>query len=127
MTWRRWRSGSRRVARRAGLPKSTAYRVLGMLVRVGAVEHEGTGYRIALQMMAIVQRRPKERSAIALPHLLDLHRAIGHTVHLRVLARPPGSTTGRTCRSRRASSAARSPGRTGSPCRNIPARKQLLS
>ncbi|MEV6319853.1 helix-turn-helix domain-containing protein [Nocardia sp. NPDC051787] len=28
------------VARRAGLPKSTAYRVLGMIVRVGAVEHE---------------------------------------------------------------------------------------
>lgn len=40
------------VARRAGLPKSTAYRVLGMLVRVGAVEHGGTGYRIAFRMMA---------------------------------------------------------------------------
>ncbi|MEU0189881.1 helix-turn-helix domain-containing protein [Streptomyces afghaniensis] len=39
------------MARRAGLPKSTAYRVLGMLVRVGAVEHEGTGYRIAFRMM----------------------------------------------------------------------------
>ncbi|MFJ8596941.1 hypothetical protein [Streptomyces sp. NPDC093598] len=82
----------------AVLPKSTAYRVLGMFVRVGAVEHEGTGYRIALQMMAIVQRRPKERSAVALPYLLDLHRAIGHTVHLCVLARPAGSTTGTTCR-----------------------------
>ncbi|MFI8835013.1 hypothetical protein ACIGPN_28990 [Streptomyces afghaniensis] len=60
------------------MPKSTAYRVLGMLVRVGAVEHEGTGYRIALQMMAIVQRRPKERSAVALPYVLDLHRARAH-------------------------------------------------
>jgi DNA-binding IclR family transcriptional regulator len=47
------------VARRAGLPKSTAYRVLGMLVQVGAVEHEGIGYRIAFRMMALGAASPE--------------------------------------------------------------------
>ncbi|MFI6808963.1 helix-turn-helix domain-containing protein [Streptomyces luteogriseus] len=48
------------MARRAGLPKPTAYRVLGMLVRVRVVELEGTGYRIALRMTAIGAASPEE-------------------------------------------------------------------
>lgn len=77
------------VARRAGLPKSTAYRVLGMLVQVGAVEHAGTGYRIAFRMMALGAASPEGAVRnVALPYLLDLHRAVGHTIHLCVLRGP---------------------------------------
>ncbi|AVV44206.1 IclR family transcriptional regulator [Streptomyces sp. ID05-04B] len=77
------------VARRADLPKSTAYRILGMLVRVGAVEHEGTGYRVALRMMALGAASPEGAVRhTALPYLLDLHRAVGHTIHLCVLRGP---------------------------------------
>ncbi|MEQ4720207.1 helix-turn-helix domain-containing protein [Nonomuraea sp. B19D2] len=71
------------VARRAGLPKSTAYRVLGMLVRVGAVEREGTGYRIAFRMMAIGagQVQLVEAATLAADQLdIDLrHEGAHHT------------------------------------------------
>lgn len=77
------------VARRAGLPKSTAYRVLGMPVQVGAVEHEGIGYRIAFRMMALGAPSPEGAVRhVALPYLLDLHRAVGRTIHLCVLRGP---------------------------------------
>ena len=77
------------VARRAGLPKSTAYRVLGMLVQVRAVEHEGTGYRMAFRMMTLGAASPEGAVRhVALPYLLDLHRAVGHTIHLGVLRGP---------------------------------------
>lgn len=77
------------VARRADLPKSTAFRILGMLVRVGAVEHEGAGYRVALRMMALGASSPEGAVRhTAMPYLLDLHRAVGQTIHLCVLRGP---------------------------------------
>ncbi|MFJ3802577.1 IclR family transcriptional regulator [Streptomyces sp. NPDC090088] len=74
------------VARLSGLPKSTVHRVLGMLVEVGAVEQQENGFRIGLRMLSVASCSPEGliRDA-AMPHLLDLHKAVGRTIHLAVL------------------------------------------
>ncbi|PNG23248.1 hypothetical protein C1J00_05020 [Streptomyces cahuitamycinicus] len=49
--------------------------------------HEGTGYRIALRMMAIGAVSPEGVvRRVVLPYLLDLHRATGPTFHLSCAA-----------------------------------------
>ncbi|MFM9615104.1 IclR family transcriptional regulator domain-containing protein [Streptomyces niveiscabiei] len=52
----------------------------------GAVEHEGTGY----QMVALRTASPEGAVRhVALPYYLpDLHRAVGHTIHLCALRDP---------------------------------------
>jgi DNA-binding IclR family transcriptional regulator len=74
------------IARSAGLPKSTAHRVLGMLTEVGAVEQVAGGYRIGLRMFSIGALPPEAalREA-AMPHLEELHRVTGQTLHLAIL------------------------------------------
>ncbi|MFZ2172498.1 MAG: IclR family transcriptional regulator [Rhodococcus sp. (in: high G+C Gram-positive bacteria)] len=74
------------IARRSGLPKSTAHRILTMLLEVKAVERRGQDYRIGLRMFVMgtcsteVQLRD-----VALPHLERLRRVTRQTVHLAVL------------------------------------------
>lgn len=74
------------IARYSGLPKSTAHRVLAMLTEVGAVEQVDGGYRIGLRMFSIGALPPEAalREA-ALPHLEELHRVTGQTLHLAIL------------------------------------------
>lgn len=74
------------VARYSGLPKSTAHRVLTMLVEVGAVEQVPGGYQVGLRMFSLGALPPEAalRDA-ALPHLEELHRVTGQTLHLAVL------------------------------------------
>lgn len=74
------------IARHSGLPKSTAHRVLAMLTEVGAVEQVEGGYRIGLRMFSIGALPPEAalREA-ALPHLEQLHRVTGQTLHLAIL------------------------------------------
>lgn len=81
--------GVSELARRADLSKSTAFRILGLLERNGAVERVGSGYRLGQQMHNIgSQVYPAEHLRIRdllTPYLADLYIATGQTVHLAVL------------------------------------------
>jgi DNA-binding IclR family transcriptional regulator len=74
------------ITRRSGLPKSTVHRVLAMLVDIGAIEQAADGYRIGLRMFSLGALPPEAalREA-ALPHLEELHRVTGQTLHLAIL------------------------------------------
>lgn len=74
------------IARYSGLPKSTVHRVLAMLVEVGAVEQVPEGYQVGLRMFSLGVLPPEAalREA-ALPHLEELHRVTGQTLHLAIL------------------------------------------
>lgn len=74
------------VSRKSGLAKSTAHRVLAMLCEIGAVEREHDSYRIGLRMLSIGSQAPEVAVRhMAMPFLLELHRSVGHTVHLCAL------------------------------------------
>lgn len=74
------------ISRRAALPKTTVHRVLAQMVDVGALERHGDHYRIGLEMFSLSAGTPEMwlRSA-ALPHLAELSRRFGQTIHLAVL------------------------------------------
>jgi DNA-binding IclR family transcriptional regulator len=74
------------IARHSKLPRSTAHRVLAMLVEVGAVEHVAGGYQVGLRMFSLGALPPEAalRQA-ALPHLEELHRVTAQTLHLAIL------------------------------------------
>ncbi|MGW1990238.1 IclR family transcriptional regulator [Embleya sp. NPDC001921] len=74
------------IVRRSGLPKSTAHRVLTMLLEVGAVEQHSDGYRMGLRMFSLGALPPEValRDA-ALVHLEELHRVTAQTLHLAIL------------------------------------------
>lgn len=82
--------GVSEIARRTRLPKSTAHRLLAVLVDWGMVTKRGTEYSpgARLNELAALSARPdmQELRRIALPHLLDLYERTHETVNLCVLA-----------------------------------------
>ncbi|MBA0045197.1 IclR family transcriptional regulator [Mycobacteroides sp. LB1] len=82
--------GVSEIARRAQLPKSTAHRLLAVLVNWGMVTKRGTEYSpgARLSELAALSSRPdtQELRRVALPHLLDLYERTHETVNLCVLA-----------------------------------------
>ncbi|MES5818091.1 IclR family transcriptional regulator [Streptomyces sp. RG80] len=81
------------LALRTGLPKPTAHRLIGELVRLGLVERTPEGsYRIGLGLFVLGQSAPSVRELrdAALPYLGDLHEATHENVHLAV---PDGTDT----------------------------------
>lgn len=81
--------GVTELARRAGVPKSTAFRLLAYLEQGGFVERAGTNYRLAWRLFELGNRvqhcRPRGLRDVAVPHMSDLHARTNHTVHLAVL------------------------------------------
>lgn len=81
--------GVSELARRSGLPKSTAFRFLADLEEVGFVERDGANYRLGLALFELGSRvticRPNGLRDVAMPHLSELHVKTGHNVHLGVL------------------------------------------
>lgn len=74
------------LARAADLPKSTVHRLLARLVELGAVEHHRAGYKLGLGLLALGASTPAGYMRdLALPHLAQLHRWSGSTVHFAVL------------------------------------------
>lgn len=78
------------IARRAGLPRSSAHRILQRLVELGWVDREGFEYGLGLRMFELgaqvaPQRRLREMAA---PVLTALHLRTGLTAHLSILAGP---------------------------------------
>ena len=80
--------GVTEVAERAGLPKSTAARLLASLVREGAVEQEagGTRYRLGARMVSLAAGVLPTRSLVTIAHpiLVDLASNVGEAAGLSV-------------------------------------------
>lgn len=79
--------GASQLARDCGLPKTTAFRLANELCAVGLLDRAGDGFRLAPKLFELGSRVPGRRHLrdAALPHLEDLSRASGQTVHLAVL------------------------------------------
>ncbi|QFG20082.1 IclR family transcriptional regulator [Actinomadura sp. WMMB 499] len=79
--------GAAELARRSGLPKSTAHRIALDLVEAGLLERQGARVRLGLRLFEIGQRVPRQRVLrdAAVPYMSDLREATRQTVHLAVL------------------------------------------
>lgn len=81
--------GVSELARRTGLTKSTAFRLLGILQRNDLVERVGSDYRLGAQLFDIGTRVYGPTTVLLrerlLPHLADLYVLTHETVHLAVL------------------------------------------
>ncbi|MGC0416893.1 IclR family transcriptional regulator [Embleya sp. AB8] len=81
--------GVSELARRTGLTKSTAFRLLGILQRNDIVERVGSDYRLGAQLFDIGTRVYGPTSLMLrerlLPYLADLYEMTHETVHLAVL------------------------------------------
>lgn len=81
--------GVSEVARRAGLPKSTAYRLLAVLEEWGLLEREGVRYCLGRRLFEwgnwVRDCWPRSLRDIALPYMADLFERTHETVHLAVL------------------------------------------
>ncbi|AXK88893.1 transcriptional regulator, IclR family [Nocardia farcinica] len=81
--------GVSEIARRAQLPKSTAHRLLAVLVDWEMVTKRGTEYSPGARLteLAALTAQPDSQDLrrIALPHLLDLYEMTHETVNLCVL------------------------------------------
>lgn len=79
------------LSRRTGLPLSTAHRIVGGLVRRGALDRAETGrYRVGLWLWEVASLAPHGLGLrdTAMPFLEDLHDATRQNVQLAVLDAP---------------------------------------
>lgn len=74
------------LARRTGLPKPTAHRLVAELLAWGGLERTATGYRLGTTLFKLGQRVPHRRNLreAALPYLEDLYEATHENIHLAV-------------------------------------------
>lgn len=78
--------GLAELARKAELPKATAFRLANQLVALGALERSRSGYRLGMRLFELgskvsCQRRLRDA---ALPLMEDLYEATHETVHLAI-------------------------------------------
>ncbi|WP_369136922.1 IclR family transcriptional regulator [Modestobacter versicolor] len=75
------------IARRADLPVSTAYRIVGRLTEWGAIERDADGlYRIGLRLWEVASLAPRAMGLqrLARPYLQDLYETTHGTVQLAI-------------------------------------------
>ncbi|MBL7487663.1 IclR family transcriptional regulator [Frankia sp. AgB1.9] len=81
--------GVTELARRTGLTKSTAFRLLAVLGRNGVIERVGSDYRLSPSLLELGGRaddpRHERLSTVLTPFLADLYELTHETVHLAVL------------------------------------------
>jgi IclR family KDG regulon transcriptional repressor len=81
--------GVSELARRVRIPKSTAFRLLSILETNGMVVRDGNRYALGYRLFELGQRvpdlQPHRLRDIATPHMEDLYRLSGESVHLAVL------------------------------------------
>ncbi|WAL63390.1 IclR family transcriptional regulator [Amycolatopsis cynarae] len=79
--------GTSELARRTGMPKSSAHRLLGHLVRQGLLERRDGSVRLGLKLFEVGQVAIGQRGLAdaARPYLADLREATRNTVHLAIL------------------------------------------
>jgi DNA-binding IclR family transcriptional regulator len=75
------------LSRRAGLAKSTAYRLLTQLAEWELVERTAGGFRLGMRLFELGSLVPRQRGLreTAAPFLADLFEATHETVHLAIL------------------------------------------
>ncbi|MBD2894653.1 Transcriptional repressor IclR [Actinomadura sp. RB99] len=75
------------LTQRTGLPKTTVYRMVAELVRVGLLERDGQDYRPGLLLFEIGEPLPQQRDLreASKRHLLTLHEATRQNVGLALL------------------------------------------
>ncbi|MFJ8003930.1 IclR family transcriptional regulator [Streptomyces fagopyri] len=74
------------ISRRSSLPKSTAHRVVKMLVELGALARAGEDYRLGPLMFSFGSRSGEiVLREVAMPHLVQAATRTGHLVQLGVL------------------------------------------
>lgn len=83
------KAGVTELARRIGVPKSTAFRLLSILSTAGLVERRGTDYCLGRRLFElgslVSELTPQNLRDLALPHLEDLYEVTHETVHLALL------------------------------------------
>ena len=79
--------GVSEIAMRAGVPKSTAHRLLSVMAQRGFVRREGNRYRLGERLFELGSRavEPRGLRDRAVPFMIELHHATRETVHLAVL------------------------------------------
>lgn len=79
--------GLAELARRAGLPKATAYRLANQLIDLHVLERVGQEYQLGLKLFELGNSvaRQRELREAALPFMEDLYEATHETIHLGVL------------------------------------------
>ncbi|MDO5700583.1 MAG: IclR family transcriptional regulator [Bowdeniella nasicola] len=82
--------GVSELARRCDLSKSTAFRLLGILARNGAVERAGSSYRLGPMLFELAEPEPSPHidllNETLTPYLAKLFEVTRQTVHLAVLS-----------------------------------------
>lgn len=82
--------GVSELARRCDLSKSTAFRLLGILAKNGAVERAGSSYRLGPMLFDLAEPPPSPHidllNEVLTPYLAKLFEVTRQTVHLAVLA-----------------------------------------
>ncbi|MFE7416826.1 IclR family transcriptional regulator [Rhodococcus sp. NPDC057529] len=76
------------ISERAGVPKSTTYRLISELVELGLLERTERAVSLGVSLFELGQLAASHRHSIreiALPHLADLREATHQTIHLAVL------------------------------------------
>jgi DNA-binding IclR family transcriptional regulator len=87
-TWESSELSLNELARKAGLPLSTTYRLACELVDWGALERiEGGGYRLGMRLVEVAARAPRAASLneVVAPFMQDLYVVTRENVHLAVL------------------------------------------
>jgi IclR family transcriptional regulator, acetate operon repressor len=79
--------GTAELARRSGVPKTTAHRLVGELTSLGLLEQTPGGARLGLRLFELGQLVPRQRTLreAALPIMENLRDATRTPVHLAVL------------------------------------------
>lgn len=81
--------GVSELARRVGIPKSTAFRLLSILEANRMVVRDGNRYALGYRLFELGQRvpdlQPNRLRDVAAPYMEDLHQLSGENVHLSVL------------------------------------------
>jgi DNA-binding IclR family transcriptional regulator len=81
--------GVTQIAERAHVPKSTAHRLLAVLVERGYIARIGVRYRLGRATFElgnmVAECRPRSLRALAMPYMTDLYATLHATVHLAVL------------------------------------------
>ncbi|QJU55318.1 IclR family transcriptional regulator [Herbiconiux sp. KACC 21604] len=75
------------LGRRTGIPKASTSRIAAELVGRGLLEREGDQIRLGIRLFELGQQasRPVDLRRLAFPHMTELMRATGQTVHLAIL------------------------------------------
>lgn len=115
--------GVSELARRSGMSKSTAFRLLGLLTRNGVVDKTGKTYRLGHQLQLLSASTETRRHGLiregVTPFLAELYEATHETTHLAVLQGSDVVYLGKIFGHRSAAAPSRVGGRAPAHCTGV--------